>query len=100
MIFQRFCTNWEKCLPFGEYRVTIGITVLGIAVLGNLWSSVSRDRRRALKMLRVMISKGCYLARRDVPIESSSFCSRVSSAMRRFYLRACEKTMLSLHFCI
>ena len=44
-----------------------------------------------------MISKDCCLARGDVPRKSSSFCSRVSSAMRRLYLRACEKTMLSLH---
>ena len=29
--------------------------------------------------------------------ESSSFFSRVSSAMRRLYLRTYEKTMLSLH---
>ena len=48
-------------------------------------------------MLRVMISKGYCLARRDIARESSSFCSRVSSVMGRLYLRACEKTMLSLH---
>ena len=48
-------------------------------------------------MLRVMISKGHFLARRDPARESSSFYSMVSSAMKRLYLRACEKTMLSLH---
>ena len=48
-------------------------------------------------MLRVMISKGYFLARRDNVRESSSFCSMVSSAMRRLYLRACKKTMVSLH---
>ena len=44
-----------------------------------------------------MISKGHFLARRDIVRELSSFCSIVSSAMRTLYLRACEKTMLSLH---
>ena len=43
------------------------------------------------------ISKGYFLARRDTARESSFFCSMASSAMRRLYLRACEKTMLSLH---
>ena len=48
-------------------------------------------------MLQVMISKGYCLARRDTVRESSSFCSKASSAMRRLYMRACEKTMRSLH---
>ena len=48
-------------------------------------------------MLRVMTSKGYFLARRYIVRESSSFCSMLSPAMRRLYLRACEKTML---FCI
>ena len=48
-------------------------------------------------MLQVMTSKGYFLARRDIVRETSSFCSMLSSAMRRLYLRACEKTMLSLH---
>ena len=48
-------------------------------------------------MLRVMICKGYFLARRDPARESSSLYSMVSSAMRRLYLRACEKTMLPLH---
>ena len=48
-------------------------------------------------MLRVMISKGHFLARRDIVRELSSFCSIVSSAMRILYLRACEKTMRSLY---
>ena len=48
-------------------------------------------------MLRVMTSKGYFLARRDIVKEFSSFCRMLSSAMRRLSLRACEKTMLSLH---
>ena len=48
-------------------------------------------------MLRLMISKGYFLAKRDILRKSNSFCSRVSSAIRRFYLRDCEKTILSLH---
>ena len=48
-------------------------------------------------MLRVITSNGYFLARRDIVRESSSFCSMLSSVMRRLYLRACEKTMLSLH---
>ena len=48
-------------------------------------------------MLRVITSNWYILARRDIVRESSSFCSTLSSAMRRLYLRACEKTMLSLH---
>ena len=48
-------------------------------------------------MLRVITSNGYFLARRDIVRETSSFCSMLSSVMRRLYLRACEKTMLSLH---
>ena len=51
----------------------------------------------ALEMLQEIISKGYYLARRDTVGEPSSFSSRVSSVMRWLYVRACEKTMLSLH---
>ena len=45
----------------------------------------------------MMISKGYFLARRGTVGEWSSFCSMVSSAMRRLYVRACQKVMLSLH---
>ena len=45
----------------------------------------------------MITSNGYFLARRDIVRESSSFCSTLSSAMRRLYLRACEKTLLSLH---
>ena len=38
-----------------------------------------------------------FLTRKDVVREPSSFCSMLSSAMRRLYLKAFEKTMLSLH---
>ena len=48
-------------------------------------------------MLQVMISRGYFLARRDTVRESSSFCSMVSSSMRRLYLRACMKIILYLH---
>ena len=44
----------------------------------------------------MMISNGYFLARRDIVMESSSICSKLLSAMRRSYLRACEKMMLSL----
>ena len=43
------------------------------------------------------MSNEYFLARRDIARESSSFCSKLSSAMRRLSLRACEKTMSSLH---
>ena len=43
-------------------------------------------------MLRVITSKRYFLSRRDIVGESSSFCSMLPSAMRRLYLRACEKT--------
>ena len=42
-------------------------------------------------MLRLMISKGYCLAKRDTVRELSPFCSSVSSTMRRLQLRACEK---------
>ena len=45
----------------------------------------------------MITSKRYCLARRDIVRESSSFCIMLSSALRRLYLRACEKTMLSLH---
>ena len=43
------------------------------------------------------MSNGYFLAKRDIARELSSFCSKRSSAMRRLYLRACEKMRLSLH---
>lgn len=42
-------------------------------------------------MLRLMISKGYCPAKRGNVRELSSACSRVSSTLRRLYLRACEK---------
>ena len=48
-------------------------------------------------MLREMTSRGYFLARRDTVRKIEFFCSMLPSAMRRLYLRACEKTMLSLH---
>ena len=39
---------------------------------------------------------GYFLTRSDIARESSSSCSKLSSAIRRLYLRACEKTILSL----
>ena len=60
------------------------------------WKRVSRERRRALEMLWAMTSSGYFLTRSDIARESSSSCSKLSSAIRRLYLRACEKTILSL----
>ena len=71
-------------------------TALELDAPGILWRRVSKDWRRALEMLRVMISQEYFLAKRDTARESSSFCSMVPSPARRLYLRACEKTMLSL----
>ena len=45
----------------------------------------------------MMICKEYFLARRDIVWESSSFCSIMSSAMRRMYLQDCKKTILSLY---
>ena len=97
MMCQWFRADLENCLPSDEYGVTTGRTGLELDALGVLQRRVSREWRRALEMLPVMISKGYFLARRDTVRESSSFCSMASSAMRRLYLKACEKTMLSLH---
>ena len=69
---------------------------MGPAALGDLLKRMSPEYRKALEMLQVMISKDYCLARRDTVAESNSFCSSASSAMRRLYLRVCEKTMLSL----
>ena len=52
------------------------------------WRRVSRKRRRALEMLWAMTSSGYFLARRDIARESGSSCSKLSSAIRRLYLRA------------
>ena len=57
------------------------------------WRSVSRDWRRAL---HILISNE-YLLQGEIVRESSSFCSKVSSAMRRLHLRVFEKTMPFLH---
>ena len=51
-------------------------------------------------MLRVMVFKGYFPARRDTVRKLSFFCSRILSTMRRLYLRACEKTMLSFHLSV
>ena len=48
---------------------------------------VLQEWRRALEMMRLMTSKGYFLARRDIVRESSSVCSMLSSAMRKLYLR-------------
>ena len=48
-------------------------------------------------MFRVMISKGYFMARRGTGRKSSFSCSIASSVIRSFHLRACEKTMISLH---
>ena len=91
MMCQWSLTDLENCLLSNEYGVTTGGKVLELDALGFLLRRVSREWRRALEMLRVMISKGYFLARRDTVRESSSFYSMVSSAMRRLYLKACEK---------
>ena len=58
---------------------------------------VSREWRRALEMLWAMTSSRYFVARRGIGRESSSSCSKLSSAIRRLYLTACEKIMHSLH---
>ena len=58
---------------------------------------MSWERRRAFEMSWVINYKGYCMSRRDTVRKSNSFCSRASSAMRRFYLRAFKKTILSLH---
>ena len=45
----------------------------------------------------MIMSSAYFLAMRDIARESSSLCSNLSSTTRRLYLRACEKTMFSLH---
>ena len=40
-----------------EYGVTTWRTILELDALGVLWRMVSREWRRALEMLRVMLSK-------------------------------------------
>ena len=48
-------------------------------------------------MLWAMKSSEYFLARRGIARESVSSCSKLSSAIRRFYLRAYGKTILSSH---
>ena len=97
VICQQPHIDWEKHLPSIEYGVRIRRTVLGPDVLWCSWTRVPREWRRKLKMLRVMISKGYCLAMSDTVKEWSSFCGRLSFAMRRLYLRVFEKTIFSLH---
>ena len=70
---------------------------MGSGALVISWRWVSRERRMALEMLQAMTSSGYFLPRRDILRQSSSSCSKLSSAIRRLYLKACEKTILSLH---
>ena len=44
----------------------------------------------------MITSKGYFPERRDIVMESGSFCSMLLSTMRMLYLRTCEKTMPSL----
>ena len=97
MIRQRSHIDCEKHLPSFEYEVTIGRTVLGtdsLVVRGEEFHGRGRGPWKCCEML--MISNGYFLARRDIVRESSSICSKLLSAMRRLYLRVCEKMMLSL----
>ena len=66
MICQWSDTDLENCLPSNEYWVRTGRTALELDALGFLYRRVSREGRRALKMLRVMIFKGYFLAKRDI----------------------------------
>ena len=68
-------TDLENYLLFGYYGITAERTVLELDALGILWRTV--EWRRDLEVLGVMITKGCFLARRDTARESSSFCSMV-----------------------
>ena len=72
-------TNWEKLFSSTEYGVIMRKTVFGPAVgphaLVDSWRRESRVWRRALEILRVMMSNGCFLVRGDIARESSSFCS-------------------------
>ena len=45
----------------------------------------------------MITSKRYFPERRDIVMESGSFCSMLLSTMRRLYLRTYEKTMPSLH---
>ena len=90
MISEWFCTDWEKYLPSREYGVTIGRTVLGLAAMGDCGGGCHRS-----------VGELWRCCEGDAAMERCCeriklFCSRVSSAMRRLYLRACEKAMLSL----
>ena len=73
MMCQHSSTDLEKCLPSSEYGVTIGRTVLELDAVGVLWRRVSQEGKRDLEMLRVMISKGYFLVRRDTVRKSSFF---------------------------
>ena len=58
-------TDLENCFSSSQHGVTVGRTILELDALGILWPRMSREWRRALEILRVMISKGHFLARRD-----------------------------------
>ena len=58
-------TDLKNCFSSGQHGVTVGRTILELDALGILWPRMSREWRRALEILRVMISKGHFLARRD-----------------------------------
>ena len=73
MMCQHSSTDLEKCLPSSEYGVTIGRTVLELDAMGVLWRRVSQEGKRDLEMLRVMISKGYFLVRRDTVRKSVFF---------------------------
>ena len=94
IICHRSCTDLEKILPSKEDGWQLG------GLLWDLmpwWYHGEGRYGGALEMFWVMTSSGYFLQSRDIARESSSSCSKLSSAIRRLYLRACKKTILSLH---
>ena len=78
--YAKLCTNWEH-LPSMENGVVTGRKISGSDVW-SWWKRVLWEKRRALKVLQEVISKGYCLPRRDTVRESSSFYCSVSSVMK------------------
>ena len=82
MICYRSYIDYRKHLHSMKYRITIRRTVLGPDALRVSGEGFHGSGGWFLEMLQGMIAKEFYLARRDIVRESTSFCSRLSSAMR------------------
>ena len=91
-------TDWEKLLHFYWVWGNNWEDCSGTWCLGGFIEKGVTGKEEGFRDVVSDMSNRSFLAKTDIMRESSSFCSKLPSTMRRLYLGVCEKTMLSLHF--